>query len=137
MVLPPVRETFRAIATTVVPEASRLDSPAWADLERLIEEALEPRPPAIKRQLRMLIRAIEILPVLRWGRRFSRLPAPERMRFLGGLQDAPVLILRRGFWGIRTLVYLGYYTRPEAGIEISYRADPRGWEARRGMEESP
>lgn len=131
MVLAPVRETFRAIATTVVPEAERLDAAGWAELERLVEKMLEPRPAAVRRQLQMLIRAIGFLPVLRRGRPFKQLSLPERTRFLSGLENAPVVLLRRGFWGIRTLVYLGYYARPEADREIGYRAHPGGWEARR------
>jgi hypothetical protein len=47
-----------------------------------------------------------------------------------GLQE-PALLLRRGSWGLRTLVLMGYYGRPDAKQEIGYRADPRGWEARR------
>ena len=131
MVLEPVRDTFRAIATAVVPEAERLDAAGWAELERLVEKMLEPRPAAIKRQLQLLIRAIEVLPLLRRGTRFTRLAASDRARFLSGLENAPVLLLRRGFWGLRTLVLLGYYARPEAGREIGYRADPGGWDARR------
>jgi hypothetical protein len=130
MVLPPVRGPFRAIATTIVPEAVSLDASGWAEVERLVEKALEPRPAAIKRQIGALIRAIELLPVLRWGRPFTRLAASDRTRFLSGLQNAPVLLLRRGFWGLRTLIYLGYYARAEAAAEIGYRADPRGWAAR-------
>jgi hypothetical protein len=130
MVLPPVRDAFRAIATTVVPEAGRLDAAGWAELERLVEKTLATRPEAVRRQLRLLINAIELLPLLRRGRRFTRRSPEERARFLLRLQDAPVLLLRRGFWGLRTLVLLGYYARPEAGREIGYRADRRGWEAR-------
>ncbi len=131
MVLPPVRDTFRAIAATVVPEAERLDGAGWAALERLVEEALEARPKAVRRQLRLLIRAIQLLPLLRRGRPFTRLGPGERASFLADLEDAPILLLRRGFWGLRTLVYLGYYARPEGGRAIGYRADPRGWEARK------
>ena len=131
MVLPAVRDTFRAIAATVVPEAERLDEAGWAELERLVEKVLEKRPEAVRRQLRLLIQAIQLLPLLRRGRPFTRLTSAERTSFLAGLEDAPVLLVRRGFWGLRTLVYLGYYARPEAGRGIGYRADPRGWEARR------
>jgi hypothetical protein len=131
MVLPPVRGTFRAVAETVVPEAERLDAAGWAELERLVEKALEPRDAAVKRQLGLLFRAIEWLPVFRFGGRFSKLAPPERTRFLAALEDAPLLLLRRGFWGVRTLVYLGYYARPEAGREIGYAARPGGWSARR------
>jgi hypothetical protein len=131
MVLPKVRDTFRAVAATVVPEAEGLDAAGWAELERLVEKSLEPRDEAVKRQLGLLFRVIELLPLLRFGRPFARLRPAERARFLAALEDAPLLLLRRGFWGLRTLVYLGYYARPEAGREIGYAAHPRGWEARR------
>ncbi len=131
MVLPPVRGTFRAIAETVVPEAGRLDEAGWADLEALVEKAVRERPPAVGRQLVLLIRAIRILPLIRWGRTFDRLSPEKRTQFLASLENAPLLLLRRGFWGLRTLVYLGFYARPEGGRAIGYRADPRGWEARR------
>ena len=47
------------------------------------------------------------------------------------VERSRVLLLRRGFWGLRTLVMLGYYGRPEAARAIGYRASPLGWEARR------
>lgn len=131
MLLAPVRDTFRAIALTVVPDASALDEAGWGALEALVEKTLAPRPAAIRRQLVLFVRAIEHLPRLRWGRGFSALTPDERTRFLSGLERAPVLLLRRGFWGLRTLVFLGYYARPEAAAEIGYGADARGWEARR------
>ena len=131
MLLAPVRDTFRAIAVTVVPEACALDEAGWSALEALVEKTLAPRPAAIKRQLVLFLRAIEHMPRLRWGRGFSALPPGERTRFLSGLERAPVLLLRRGFWSLRTLVFLGYYARSEAAYAIGYRADARGWEARR------
>lgn len=131
MVLAPVRETFRAIATAVVPEAERLDEAGWAEVERLVEKMLEARPAPVKRQLRLFIRAIGLLPLFRRGKRFTSLSASERRSFLSAIEESPAVLLRRGFWGIRTLVYLGYYARPEAGREIGYRAHPGGWEARR------
>jgi len=126
-----VRDTFRAIAVTVVPDASALDESGWNDLDALVEKTLARRPPAMRRQLVLFIRAIEHLPRLRWGRPFTALSPDERTRVLSGLEHAPLLLLRRGFWGLRTLVFLGYYARPEAAAAIGYRADARGWEARR------
>jgi hypothetical protein len=121
---------FRALASTIVPEAERLDDVGWRELGAIVEQALADRPPAIARQLGLLITALEWMPVAGWGKRFSALDRARRERFLASVQDAPVLLLRRGFWGLRTLVFMGYYARPEAAREIGYRADPRGWEAR-------
>lgn len=129
-VLSPVRPIFRALATTIVPEAASLDEDGWADVERIIESALAARPPALRRQLVALILFLELRPVLRYGRRFAALDPDRRSRVLRRVQDSRLLLLRRGFWGLRTLVFMGYYTRPAAAAEIGYRADPRGWEAR-------
>lgn len=130
-VVAPVRSIFRAVAQAVVPEAGALDEPQWLAVERIVEAALAERPAKVRRQLGLLIRAIETLPLLWTGRRFSRLDVARRTRFLLTLQNSPVLLLRRGIWGLRTLVFMGYYGRPEAAALIGYRADPRGWAARR------
>lgn len=122
-----VRPTFRALAESIVPEAAALDPGGWADLERIVEEALAKRPAPIRRQLLVFIRLLDLLPVFRWGRTFRRLAPERRHRFLRGLQDARLLLLRRGFWGIRTLVFMGYYARPEAYRQVGYQAKLRGW----------
>jgi hypothetical protein len=57
--------------------------------------------------------------------------AAARQRMLAALEDSRSPLLRRGFWGLRTLILMGYYGRPGAAAEIGYAADPRGWEARR------
>jgi hypothetical protein len=129
-VLAPVRSTFRSVARCVVPEAGDLDEAAWAELEGIVEHALSTRPARMQRQLRMLLRAIAVLPLARYGRTFAQLDPAQRATFLGKLQDARVLLLRRGFWGLRTLILMGYYARPSARSKIGYRADCRGWAAR-------
>ncbi|HTR21388.1 MAG TPA: hypothetical protein VMH88_11100 [Gemmatimonadales bacterium] len=126
-----VRPAFRAIGATIVPEASAMDERAWSDLEQVVEDALATRPLRMRRQLVLLIRVVQILPVIRYGRPFTGLDPERRTRLLDALQNAPVLLLRRGIWGLRTLVLMGYYGRPAAWPEIGYRGAARGWEARR------
>lgn len=126
-----VRSVFRAVATTVVPEAVRLDEKGWLELEQIIGGALEARPHGLRRQLTIFIRILGILPIFRYGCTFQGLDPTRRNRFLLGIQDARLLLLRRGFWGLRTLIFMGYYGREEGRAETGYRADPRGWEAPR------
>lgn len=128
--LDPLRPAFRAVAVTVVPEAAALDEAGWRDLEAIVENALTQRPPRLRRQLLLFMRVIELLPAVR-GPRFSVLPLAARVRFLAALERAPLLLVRRGFWGVRTLILMGYYARPAAAHEIGYRAEARGWEAPR------
>jgi hypothetical protein len=84
----------------------------------------------VQRQLALFLRALNAFARMRTARSFHRLEDTARARVLETLQDSPVLLLRRGVWGIRTLVLMGYYARTSAGREIGYRADVRGWEAR-------
>ena len=130
-VLAPVAGEFRALAVAIVPRAAKLDEDGWRALEAIVEEALAPRPDAMKRQLRLFVRALSWLPVMRYGRTFAALDASRRTAFLRAVERSRLLLVRRGFWGLRTLVLLGYWGRPETGAAIGYRAHPRGWEVRR------
>jgi len=130
LVFLPVRPAFRAIAATVVPEAAHLDEEAWEDAEDAIESTIATRSDALRRQLRLLVKVIDFLPILRYGRRFSALDDDRRLRALQWLQASRLLPLRRGVWGLRTLILLGYYSRPIAAAQIGYRASPLGWEGR-------
>ena len=125
------QDVFRAVVTTIVPEAAELDGKAWADLDRIVNTLLRDRPAALKRQLRLFLNAIQWLPVLRFGRTFTSLDPARRSRVLAHLQDDPIQVIRVGFWGLRTIVLAGYYGRPQAAQAIGYLATARGWEARR------
>ena len=127
----PVQEAFRALARTIVPESAELDEKGWTELEGIVETGLANRPAALRRQLRLLVRILDLLPLAWHGRRFRSLDPPRRTAFLLAVQDAPLLLLRRGFWGLRTLVFMGFYGRDAARTGIGYRAEARGWEARR------
>ncbi len=130
-VIAPVRPTFQALATTIVPDATRLTTGEWLEVEAIIEDYLSRRPARVRRQLRLFVRVLGLAALARYGRALTALDSERRTRFLAGVQDSPILLLRRGFWGLRTMVYLGYYSRAEAAGEIGYRANVRGWEARR------
>ncbi len=134
-VLPPIRATFRAVAATVVPETVALDDDGWATLEATVERALAARPEKLRRQLVLFVRVLEFLPIFTERGRFSRLGPEPRHRVLKRLELAPSLLVRRGFWGLRTLVLLGYYTQPAIQVRIGYRAHPDGWSARRSADD--
>jgi len=129
--LAPVRSILQAIAATVVPETSSQDERAWLDLEAVIARAVSTRSPRIQQQIVTFLRLVQALPVARYGRRFTSLDPRQRAAFLGSLERSRLLLLRRGFWGVRSLIFMGYYTRDDVAASIGYRAVPEGW-ARRG-----
>lgn len=122
---------FRAVVSTIIPESSALDGEGWRDFDAVVEALLRDRPESLKRQLRIFLRAIQWLPVARYGRPFTRLNPAARARVLTHLEDGRIQKIRVGFWGLRTMVLAGYYGRPEAARAIGYAASPRGWEALR------
>jgi len=128
--LEPVRPTFRAIAMSVVPELRSADPNAWLEIEAEIERALADRPQAMRRQLVSFVRLLDWWSRLRYGRRLTKLDAFKRNELLELIERHRLPLLRRGMWGLRTLVFLGYYTRPDVAEFIGYRAHRDGWSAR-------
>jgi len=128
---------FRAVVSTIVPEAAAMDEQEWRDIHQVIEALLRDRPESLKRQLRIFLRAIQWLPVVRYGRSFTRLNPAARARVLAHLQNDRIQKVRVGFWGLRTIVLAGYYGRPQAAQAIGYAATPQGWQARGARTPAP
>jgi hypothetical protein len=122
---------FRAIAVTMVPEAEQLSADEWRQCSAVIDSAMARRPARIRRQLSLFIRILNLATVVRYGRPLTHLSVAQRTKLLMAFENSRVLLLRRGLWGVRTLVFMGFYARPEVGGSLGYAAAPRGWELRR------
>lgn len=131
-VIAAARPIFRAVACAVVPEAARLDGAAWSELERIVDEALASRPEQMRRQLVTFLRVLDLLARIRHGRALPSLDPSRRRSLLERVERARLYPLRRGMWGLRTLIFMGYYTRPGVAAELGYAADCSGWSARGG-----
>lgn len=130
-VLSSVRQPFRALATAFVPEIAQSPPSQREEVERVAAGALAARPPHLRRQVVLFIWMLDGLSLVRHGRRLARLDSARRQALLESLARSRVLLIRRGIWGLRTLVMMGYYAQPEVQAEIGYRASAAGWEARR------
>lgn len=124
----PSRRIFRAVVTTVVPDASQLDDVQWEEVDALVTEALQGRRRALRARLNLLLRFIQWMPLFIYGRPFTALDPERRVRFLTSLQNHRVVAIRLGLWGVRTLALLGFYGRATAAEAIGYQADRSGWE---------
>ncbi|HEY9383450.1 MAG TPA: hypothetical protein VIP80_08025 [Gemmatimonadales bacterium] len=125
------RAKLRALAASFVPETALATAQQWAAFEAAVEHAIALRPAALRRQLGLLIRGIDGIALLRYGRGVARLDPRRRTTLLETLASSRWLLLRRGIWGLRTLVMLGWYTQPSVTEALGYRASPAGWSARR------
>lgn len=127
----PLRQALRPLARAILPEAAQFGELDWHIMEERVGGALADKSPRMLRQLGIFVRLIGILGLLRHGRRLATIPDHQLRALLERLERSPLLLIRRGVWGLRTLVFLGHYTRPEAAAAIGYRATAAGWEGRR------
>ena len=128
--MPRTRPAIRVIARVVVPEAASLDDSGWASFERLLERAVSARPAGVVRQLRAFLRILGFIARVRHGRGLADLTPREAGGLLERLASSRLLLLRRGVWGLRTLMLLGYYADDVRARALGYRASPAGWSAR-------
>ena len=117
------RDTVKRLETVVaivVPGYANLDQSSRERFLEIIDEALGERPKIMHRQLALFLRVLNLAPYLRWGRPLGRLDAVDAERALRWFQEAPMAKLRQGFWGLKTLVFMGYYGQSEVWPEVGY-----------------
>jgi len=134
--LAPVRELFRAVTRAAVPASAGLDDEGWARAEALVDAALADRPGSVRRQVTIFFRIVDVLSVLRFGRGLQGVESAQARTLLGWLERSPLLLLRRGVWGVRTLAFMGFYGQGATRKQIGYAASPGGWESR-GTNQGP
>ena len=125
-----VRGAFRALTVACVPAAAGFDEAAWARAEAIVDDALAQRPARVRRQVLLFVRVLGLLAMLRHGRGLATLDPGRTRRLLEWLGRSPVLLLRRGTWGVRTLCFMGVYAQAEVRGDIGYAAPLRGWDGR-------
>lgn len=112
--------TYRAAAACIVPSDDRSQGAESEAALGLADAALADRPVRDQRLLGTFLRALEFLPVLRYGRRFLKLAPAQRTRFLASLENSRVAKLRQGFFGVKTFALMGYYGHPSTWAELGY-----------------
>jgi hypothetical protein len=114
------------VGARIAPGLRELDASDRAIVRAIVERAIAARPPALRRQLALFLNVIRWAPIARYARPFDRLPPPRQDAVLRWFQNAPIAALRSGFWGVKTLVFMGYYGRPDVGASIAYRPSRQG-----------
>lgn len=114
------RVLLRAAAICLVPPAAKLDPAAWDEFFEIVRDALLERSFSVRMQFQLFLTFLNIAAWLGYGWNFTRLDPPNQETLLRWLEDNPLLILRQGFWGLKTLVLMGYYGRPALWGRLAY-----------------
>jgi len=113
-------EFLRVLATRIVPEIADLDSAGSGRFFGIIDEALGGREPAVRRQFAVFLGVLRWAPVVRYGSPFDGLSAERQDAVLRWFENSPVDLLRKGTWGLKTMVFMGYYAQPETNALVGY-----------------
>ncbi len=130
----PVRGALHAVARAAIPSAADLDAEGWTRLDAIVDEAVASRPRTVQRQIVLFMRVLGVFSWIRFARPLRRLDATRTRRLIGFAERSRALALRRGIWGVRTLVFMGYYGQSSVQRAIGYRASAGRWEERRSSD---
>lgn len=112
---------FRAAARHIVPLFGE-EAPKASDLKSLliVDRYMAGADPVLKKRFRLFLRVLEWGSALLFGKPFSRLDPRRARAYLRLIELSPLRLLRQGFWGLKTMVLFGYYTRQEVFPHIHY-----------------
>lgn len=122
--LPHEKAAFLGVlAARIVPEFSDLDTAGTSRFFTIIDEALQERPPGVRRQFGVFLGVVRWAPLVRYGAPFDRLAPERQVAVLRWFEDAPLALLRKGTWGLKAMVFMGYYGQPETNALVGYGAE--------------
>jgi hypothetical protein len=117
---------LETVAAVVVPGFTALDDDRRQLFLKIIDDALGERPEEIRHQLALFLKVLDVAPVFRWGRKLGRLDSGRAERAFFWFQEAPIGKIRQGFWGLKTLVFMGYYGQRAVWPEVGFSPDLGG-----------
>ena len=122
-------EFLQVVATRVVPETAALDAAGLGRFFRIVDAALLDRPAPVRRQFAVFLGLLRWLPFARFGSPLEKLDSDRQDAVLRWFQDCPVGLLRTGFWGLKAMIFMGYYGQPETNRVIGYAPELGGGKA--------
>jgi hypothetical protein len=116
-------EFLQVLAARIVPETTDLDAAGLSRFFGIIDGALQDRPEPVRRQFATFLGALRWAPLARYGSPFEKLRDDRQDAVLRWFEDCPVSLLRKGLWGLKAMVFMGYYGQPETNELVGYAPD--------------
>ncbi len=113
-------EFLQVLAARIVPETTDLDAAGLSRFFGIIDEALQDRPASVRRQFATFLGALRWAPLARYGSPFEKLRVDRQDAVLRWFEGCPVSLLRIGVWGLKSMVFMGYYGQPETNELVGY-----------------
>lgn len=113
-------QTFSSVADQIIPADA--NSPGGGSLETaaVVDWYLMKVPENIRKKILLFIDVIQFTGLFFGGKRFSKNSIQAQERQLKWFENNKVRLFRMGFFGIKTFIEMGYYTREDIWTSINY-----------------
>jgi hypothetical protein len=117
-----VQHVARRIAAPDDPADARVVTADVADVAGFVDGYVARMDTALRRDLERLFVYVEHVAPFRFGltSRFTQLAPDAQDRVLASLEASDIDLLRGGFVGLKSLVFMGYYRDPRTWAQIGY-----------------
>ena len=119
-------EFLGVLESRIVPEIKELDGAGQARFFGIIDGALQDRDPSVRRQFGTFLGVLRWASLFRYGGPLEKLNTERQDAVLRWFEDCPVALLRKGFWGLKAMVFMGYYGQPETNDLVGYAPESDG-----------
>ncbi|MCL1864791.1 MAG: hypothetical protein FWF73_03160 [Spirochaetes bacterium] len=113
-------KVFLAAANRIIPSDKDSIGGGTLTTAAMVDLSIDKLEPALKKKLLLLFTVMEPLGIFFGGKIFSKASDKNKDRLLSWMEKNPISALRLGFFGLKSYICLGYYTREDAWKIIKY-----------------
>jgi hypothetical protein len=113
-------KVFLAAANRIIPPDSDSIGAGTMATAAVVDMSIDQLEPDLRKKLLMLFLAIEPLGIFFGGKKFSKASEVNQDRLLSWMEKNPISPLRLGFFGLKSYICMGYYTREDVWKIIKY-----------------
>ena len=119
-------EFVLVLARRMIPQLDGADESEQRKVVQIVDDALASRAPGLQTQFKVFLKLIRFSPLVRYGKKLDSLPPEDQDKVMRGFQDSPIPKFRSGMWGLKTLIYMGYYGDPDRAGQFGYNPSLTG-----------
>ena len=113
-------KTFLAVADRIIPTDDSSPGGGTMLTAGVVDWALDKMPADLRKKILLFFTVIEIFGFFFGGKPFSKNSNAAKDRELRWLENNPLRLFRMGFFGVKTYICMGYYTREDIWKTFNY-----------------
>jgi hypothetical protein len=114
------------LAKRIVPDIATLPETEQLEVVCRIDDALWGREPALRMQFLAFLKILKLSFLPRHLKTFDRIKPAQQDDLIRKFEDHSIGKLRSGIWGVRTLIFMGYYGNPGRAKQFHYTPSLNG-----------